>query len=400
MKRTLLGSICVMMLWVGIPNALYAQNAEDVNCAVLPEQILGQANISYTGAANISYTGALGEEIVNNSWDIEDTIILTDLQYATAGSDPVAIIVIDDFSTIDPREDAEDDVEWADASHGWLVMDVIERVLDTLPATASDLITVETLHLGGDNAYRSDFIADSLDTMLADLNASGIDKFVVNMSFVFVACEEGGFNHAEWLNRRADNPNRTLIEELGGDQEYVRNILSDARVERIDENGFDIDNSRGGQGGPPVHIAQNLQFLRLFEVSRMNSDPLRTFFMDNHPYTVFPVASSGNFKWKRPFYPAQWPEVLSVSATLGDSPDLWSLSNNAEISSPGAYFLFSDDIYRAGTSFAAPIVSVMIAVDLTQDNPTCSLANNGRPELGSNGRWNDVPLLEALDDRC
>ena len=401
MKRTLLGSICIILLGFSIANVLYAQDAGDVNCAVLPDQIMGQANISYAGAANISYAGALGDEIETNTWDIEETTVLTDLQYATVGSDPVVIVVIDDFSTIDPREDASDDVIWANASHGWLVMEVIDRVLATLPTETSSLISVETLHLGGENAFRSDLIAEELETMLTNLNASGINKFVVNMSFVFVACEEGGFKHAEWMNRRADNPDLTLIEEVEGDPEYVETVLSDASVERMDENGFDVDNSKAGQGGPPEHVAQKLQFLSLFEISRMNSDPLRSFFMDKQqPYTVFPIASGGNFKWKRPFYPAQWPEVLSVSATLGDSPDLWALSNNSEISVPGAYFLFDDDVYRAGTSFAAPIASVMIAVDLTQSEPNCDIANNGRPEISSNGQWNDVPFLEAIADRC
>jgi len=63
----------------------------------------------------------------------------------------------------------------------------------------------------------------------------------------------------------------------------------------------------------------------------MNSDPLRKFFMANSPYTVIPIASAGNFKWKRPFFPAQWPEVLSVSATQNENTDLWPLSNNGEI---------------------------------------------------------------------
>ena len=401
MKNTKILSLCLMLVGLLLSNVAVIQSQQnDRNCAVLPNQILGQANISYAGAANISYAGALGEEVLSNNWDIENTTVLSDLQYADVGSDPVAIIILDDFTTEDPRASADDDIVWANAAHGWLVVDVFERIIAILPADVANLITLEILDLGGENEFRSELIAIELEQRLSELNSAGINKFVVNMSFVFVACETPSFNHAQWLQRRQQNPDLSLIEDTGGDVEYVETVLSDARVTRLDERGFDIDNSRGGQGGPPDHVAEKLLFLNLFEVSQLNNDPLRSFFRDNHPYMVVPIASSGNFKWKRPFFPARWTEVLSVSATLGDTPDLWGLSNNAEVSAPGAYFLFDDDVFRAGTSFAAPVVSVMVAVDLTHPDPICTIANNGRPELSSNGRWNDVPLLEAVADRC
>lgn len=399
-KRIITFLLFILLFSVSTSQLVLAQN--DYNCAVLPEQILGQANTRYAGAANTRYAGAAGDtEILDNSWAVEGTDALTNLQYATTGNEAVAIIVIDDFSTVDPREDDTDDVDWINASHGWLVDEVFTIVLDTLPESASNLISIEHLELGGDNEFQTDNLALELESLLDDLHSNqGIDNFVVNMSFVFVDCDAQGFNHADWLERRQNNPDLTLVEEAGGDIDYLLDVLEDDRVSRIDENGFDMDNSRNGQGGPPEFVANNLQMLSLFEVSRMNNDPLRSFFMDSHPYTIVPIASSGNFKWKRPFFPAQWNEVLSVSATLGDSDDLWQLSNNGEVSAPGAYFLFDDDTYRAGTSFAAPVVSVMTALDLTNSNPTCTIARNGQAELSSNGRWNDLPLNDAVADRC
>lgn len=400
-KRIFISSLLLILLFTSLPHHLLAQQQDESNCAVLPEQILGQANTRFAGAANTRFAGAADDaEILDNNWDVMQTSILEDLQYSAAGTDPVAIVLIDDFSTDDPRADDTDDVDWGNASHGWLVLDLVEQVLNTLPESAANLITIETLPLGGDNEYRSDAIADELEILLDDLHASSINKFIVNMSFVFVACEANGFSHADWMQRRQDNPDLTLVDEVGADMAYIESVLQDDRITRMDEKGFEIDNSRGGQGGPPDYIAEKLQMLSLFEVSRMNNDPLRSLFMDSHPYTIVPVASAGNFKWKRPFFPAQWPEVLSVSATLGDSDVLWQLSNNGELSAPGAYFLFDDDVYRAGTSFAAPVVSVMLALDLTRTTPTCTIANNGRPELASNGLWDDIPLLDAVSDRC
>jgi hypothetical protein len=304
--------------------------------------------------------------------------------------------MIDDFSSDEPQ--APED--WTDASHGWFVKEVFERMLSELPASVADLITLETLDLATDSEFRSDLIAADLEALIDDLAATGIQRFVVNMSFVFVACEDGGFNHAAWLQAREDNPDLTLVEETGGDLDYVKSILSDQRVKRIKENGFDIDRGRRGTGEPPDFVQQQLNFLNIFEVSQMNNDSLRSYFMDNSQYTIVPIAAAGNFKWSRPFYPAQWPEVISVSATLGDSSELWLLTNNGEISAPGAYFYFDDNVYRAGTSFAAPVVSVMEAIDLTQSNASCQIANNSRPELGSHGRWDDLPLLEAVNERC
>jgi Subtilase family len=390
--------IIVLSLLLSVFTIAYAQNDDlsDVSCAVLPDQILGQAHVSFAGAAHVSFAGALGDEMRENNWELEGSTLLNDLQYAQAGSEQVAIIIVDDFSSEAPQ-DSED---WGTASHGWLVQEVFERILLELPTPVADLISLETVDLAADNDFRSDFVAVALETKIDELAATGISRFVVNMSFVFVACEDGGFNFAAWRQGREQNPDLTLIEETGGDIEYVKDILSDQRVGRIDNNRFDMDNQQAGQGGPPAFVQQQLNFLNLFEISQMNNDPLRSYFMDNSQYIIVPIAAAGNFKWKRPFYPAQWPEVLSVSATLGDSPDLWLLSNDGEISAPGAYFGFEDEVYRAGTSFAAPIVSVMVAIDLSQANPTCELARNGFPELGSNGRWNNLPLLDAVNERC
>ena len=368
-----------------------------INCAVLPEQILGQAHTGYAGAAHTGYAGALGDEIRDNNQEITSAAVISNLQYAQAGSERVAIIIVDDFSSENPATS----LDWGNASHGWLVQNVFDRLIAELPASTADLIRFETLDLAGSVEFRSDLLAEDLELLINDLNTNeGLTRFVVNMSFVFVACDEGGFNHAAWRQRRESNPNLSLIEETGGDVEYVEQVLSDQSVERVSESGFDTDNNGGGQGGPPEFVQQKLLFLNLFEISRMNSDPLRKFFMQNSSHTIVPIAAAGNFKWKRPFFPAQWPEVLSVSATQGESEDLWLLSNNGEISAPGAYFLFDDDVYRAGTSFAAPVVSMITAIDLTNTSPTCDIANNGRPELGKNGQWKDLPLLAAVNERC
>lgn len=360
-----------------------------LSCAVNPDEILGQAHVGFAGAAHVGFAGAEGEEIQTNDWDLDGAELVTGLQYAQAGVNPVVIIVVDDFSSDEPEE-AED---WGTASHGWLVLNIFQRMIDELPAETQELLLIETIDMS-EIEYRSDLLAEELEARVDELVAEGYSRFVVNMSFVFIACQDGNFNYPQWREERESNPNRSLIQATGGDEAYVQQILSDNRVRRIDNNGFDADR------GAPAFNQQRLAFMRLFENIHMNQDPLRQYFMEAHSYTLIPIAAAGNFKWKRPFYPAQWQEVLGVSASVGLDGELWALSNNGEVSTAGAYFLFDDEIYRAGTSFAAPVVSLMQAIDLSNDSPTCSLANNGRSELSSHGQWRDLPLLEAVEERC
>jgi hypothetical protein len=389
MKRLLL---MAFLFSFSITLTLQAQNEVDLtalSCAVNDDEILGQAHVGFAGAAHVGFAGAAGEEIQTNDWDLDGAELVTSLDYAATGTNPVVIIVVDDFSSDEPVEDED----WSTASHGWLVLNVFQRMMDELPPDAQNLILIETIDMST-LEYRSDLLAEELEATVDELNAQGYNRFVVNMSFVFVACADGNFNYHQWREERESNPNRSLLQATGSDEAYVQQILSDNRVRRIDNNGFDADR------GAPAFNQQRLAFLRLFENIHMNQDPLRQYFMASHDYTLVPIAAAGNFKWKRPFYPAQWQEVLGVSATVGTDGDLWSLSNNGEVSAAGAYFLFDDEVYRAGTSFAAPVVSMMQAIDLTNDSPTCALANNGRSELSSHGQWNDIPLLEAVEDRC
>lgn len=111
--------------------------------------------------------------------------------------------------------------------------------------------------------------------------------------------------------------------------------------------------------------------------------PLRDLFRDYlieseanlTPYNTFAIASSGNYRpWAEvlgitepngPFAPARWPEVMDVSASLGLNPDqIWFFSQFGSIMARGAgYNLTSiaDNLYVAGTSHAAPAVTLIVA---------------------------------------
>jgi len=83
-------------------------------------------------------------------------------------------------------------------------------------------------------------------------------------------------------------------------------------------------------------------------------------------FTAVAVASSGNFRpWlgAAPLAPASWSETIAVGATLNDSDNLWSFSQDANVVAPGAgYPLDTPNSFAAGTSFAAPAFSVLVGM--------------------------------------
>lgn len=386
--------LCLLLiLTLGIaPTLSQGNNLDEVNCALTPDQILGQAFGATAGAEGETADNALtpeGLNILDNNLDAGAAWIVENLQYAPTGSNQVALLVVDDFSS-DPFDPDSDHI----VSHGWLVWDVLQQIVAELPEDVTGNIHLEQVNIADDNGYRSDLIQATLDDAIQSLTSEGYERFVVNMSFVFIPCVDNGrgFTVEKFLQDRKNNPGLSVIEALGGDVEYIRGLLNNPRVDAIDETGIEtVDTDRGNQ---PEFVQEQVNFIRFFEDQRLEGDPMRRFFRDLNGL-VIPVASAGNFKWKRPFYPARWREVLSISASEGDDLGVWSHSNSGELMVPGAWFQFEDEVYRAGTSFAAPVASLMIALDLTQDSPNCGV-RGGAPLLGQ-AQFDNTPLLEAAE---
>lgn len=405
--------IGVFLLSAGIVDA-QNRNLDAVNCALTPDQILGQAFSGTAGASGETSDSGLtpeGETIETNQLATSADWITSNLLYATPGTESVAILVVDDFSS--------DGSGSTPASHGWLVWQVFQQLYDNLPQGAAGQITLQQVDIADQQGYRSDLILPAIQSAIQNLSEQGINRFVLNMSFVFIPCTDKdlGFNISDFLDARQSNPGRSLIEQLGDDPQYVRSILRDSRIGYIDDTSFvpvDPTAPRGNQQlspaapatqipptpdtAQPAFRAQDLHVLKLLNNSNLQSDPLRDFLRQQRDVMIVPVASSGNFKQRKPFYPARWPEVISVSANEGNDLRFWLHSNDADISAPGAWFLFDDDQYRAGTSFAAPVVSLLIAVDLTQPTPQCSIRGNA-PAL-AHGSYDNQLLGDAVAQYC
>ena len=390
-----------------IPISISAQRNNDSNCAATPDQLLGQAFGGFAGAEGETSSNNItpqGEDILDTNLDANSDWVMNNLVYSGSGSNRVALLIIDDFSS-----DGSGDIP---ASHGWLVHDVLTQLHNKLSDNIRNNIQLEQIDIAGANGYSSEFIETTLENRIAELNADGVTRFVVNMSFIIIPCQDTalGFDFDNFLSVRSENSEHSIIAELGDDADYVRGLLNNPNVVYIEESGL-IDSvpqerQRGNnaesrpQGNENANFRQDeLDILKLFENRRLQSDPLRAFFRENNNRNqiLIPVASSGNFKGRQPLFPARWTEVISVSAMEGDNLRFWTQSNNGEVTTPGAWYLFEDGVYRAGTSFAAPVVSLLIAVDLTQDNQTCSSQGNMHPFTRNN--FDNTPLLDAVE-RC
>jgi hypothetical protein len=417
-KKAVFYLVCLLCASLISLTSVYAQRRQsaDANCALTPDQILGQAFSGTAGAEGETSEDGLtpeGESIEQEGLAADAEWLMANLLYTASGPEQVAILVIDDFSS-----DGSGD---ATASHGWLVWQVFEQLYAQLPQEATDLITLQQVNIADEVGYRSALILPEISSALDELRSAGIERFVLNMSFVFVPCVNADldFDFADFRAARQRNSAHSLVEHVGGDVEYVRSILKDSRLVYIDETGLaslEQETSRGsGQLAAreqtdlneipptPSHRApdfrgRDLSVLQLFNNTRLQSDPLREYLRGLRDVIVVPVASSGNFKQRQPFYPARWPEVISVSANEGNDLRFWLHSNNGDISVPGAWFLFDDGQYRAGTSFAAPVASMLIAVDLTQTDPTCEIRGNA-PML-ARGSYDNELFAEAANQYC
>lgn len=110
-------------------------------------------------------------------------------------------------------------------------------------------------------------------------------------------------------------------------------------------------------------------------------------------FSFVPVASAGNFAYllgTEPLKPAAYPEVVGVSATVGDFGPLWRLSHYGDIRSPGVSVPIAFEIegdptspvteIGAGTSHAAPFTTVLYGLWLTYPG-ACDFNPGGLPPL-------------------
>ena len=269
-----------------------------------------------------------------------------------------------------------------DEPHGNLVFAQLEELLDDANAgSAIDLVPVDI------QGVTTDVVASRIAEAIDDHPA---DFYVVNMSFVIIPCE--------YITGFADFESQMMDARDAKDLNKYQGLFQRAVV-FYDNTVFPAMSRR----------AQNATDL----------DPLQSLFTSLGS-NVIPVAAAGNFGLDFPFWPGAWGQVISVSASEGTgyhAPASWDrkkdtpllgtenlnpgkttrISNYGEVMMPGEYN--SDFGMVSGTSFAAPRLSVVMAVYVSEVGGSHCQQSDGDPALAY-GVWDNLTLDEVINGYC
>lgn len=337
----------------------------------------------------------------------------------------VVILVVDEFSVVDLESirqaefavdetcavnlqgqgyavrGASTDTSVVDVLHGEVVYSQIETMWkDAGEPEHIKLVQVDTAGL------TTDTIAESIREAIAQ--EAPETYFIINMSFVIVPCENVETVVSldkEFAEGRAAN-SRTVRQTFESQRSLIENTITPALTERmtIDTSGISADEA---------------------SLDELNLDPLQVLFIELGSRAI-PIASAGNFGFNYPFWPAAWNEVVSVSASNGTGftpPSAWNAQNNrpllsvrsaglstsrssveqvisnyGEIMLPGEYE-YADVGTVIGTSFAAPRLSVILALYLSEVGDLQCRQSQGTPALAY-GEWANLTLSEASQLYC
>ncbi len=332
------------------------------------------------------------------------TASLPHVPAAAQGNYDVTIIVADDFSGTDLNAidtgqfDAADNcavslegqayavrgvaADPIDEAHGDLVFEQLEALLDA--AGAGDAIGLVAVDIQGAS---TDVVADRIADAIADHDS---DFYILNMSFALIPCE--------MIDALAEFGGQLMSAREAKDLNRYRGQFQRA-VLFYDKTVFPVMSQR----------AQDADDL----------DPLQAL-LEDLGSSVIPVASAGNFGLDFPFWPGAWGQVISVSASVGagyHAPSAWDkkndtplldaeganpnqrmrVSNYGEVMLPGEYA--SDYGPVSGTSFAAPRLSVALALYVSEVGGNYCRQPDGDPAL-AHGGWDNLTLVEAVEDFC
>lgn len=129
---------------------------------------------------------------------------------------------------------------------------------------------------------------------------------------------------------------------------------------------------------------QTLDDPNLNDLVALLQDYLDASASDAYDFAFIPVASSGNSRptlGAAPLAPASFSQTIAVSALLGQNPGvLAAFSHDGNIAAPGAWYQFSDYLFGAGTSYAAPFAGAYAASYLTFEDPdACNFTTAAGP---------------------
>jgi hypothetical protein len=290
--------------------------------------------------------------------------------------------------------------------------------------------------------YRTTMVTQRITETINTLNSLGIERFVLNMSFVIMPCDLGLDISTHSLYESYMHL-ITTTRDIRGLEDTLNSLLS----------AYDINDPNGELAirnnllyGPAFGLVRILYFYNEFTIEafkqgkdnyyKITNDRLKQWL--ENPITlnandrVISVAAAGNFGkygYTFPFAPAIWDSVVSVSATGWDpyktefnpdeidytvfyTPTTYSQPGEVIFNGQLNYTITNnafppEDVYYFGTSFAAPELSVREAFHLLNGGGVRCSDSQGRilsePPLGYadiEGPWDNLIIRDAIARSC
>jgi Subtilase family len=419
LKRLFLGVALLLVMGIITPSVggqgEGEEQAGDMQACILGESLLRSQGdtLTFVGAGEID-TGIL------NDWgEVEEGFLIAPI-VTFSGMSPdeivansnevfnVLLLVIDDFSKL-----LGDNTQ---LTHGGYVAEVTMNTWMDFPDDG--LITIETVNYGVDSDPTLTTVLQRTVERINQLGgADQYDVIVLNMSWVILRCSGTIMDN---VNVNVFAFNAYLQDNLDGYDfnndgmtSFIEFIIGDN-----DELDFEQDNDavREALAVYVLSSSYNLEtelgqntFNYLAEILNISPGELAGIFQSNsdiyneaNVFTnwvndlcsecqVIPIAAAGNFSPVNgaplpPFAPAAWLNVLAVSGSLARDPgEMWTSSHYGQLMAAAAVHQFSTNEQGAGTSFAAPMVSVLVS--FMAAHTTCDIQSIMSINKAANGEF-------------
>lgn len=367
----------------------------------------------------------------------------------------VVVLIVDDFQNplANPLQShGEFVLDRFDYSLGVIARshDVSEIIVDTVDVGAPTIASLES-------HYRTDIIRSEIEERISSYRAQDINRFVINMSFGIIPCHQGitftsngpiivdiftrsgvavtadmlppdtsyfdFFYYLRWHNQYPVLSLPQYLEFLQSHpgeidpeipESYIASIIDpetpfptpigDTILSELleqpllDTSAFNPLTESSSFTKPSQQISPLdplLSLLQEYLVESWASVPQG----DDPEFIVVPVAAAGNLGGTMSLVPGAWDEVVSVGASIGDGSTRWPLTNAGELQTLGGWYQFSDRVYRAGTSFAAPLASAFIAMYLSYPDVPCDFTRN-QTLFATPGVYNKLSFEDPLALGC
>lgn len=252
--------------------------------------------------------------------------------------------------------------EQSDLSHGELVVQVIEAQLETL--NMLDRVEIVPIDV---TSLSTQQLAEVLAVALEEHGAG--KNVIVNMSLAILPCGD--------------------IEALVAAESYLQALLSDEDADQI-RNLLNVISMHLANVEGVLQDDALRRSSRAEEVAQNPRTP--------PPASVYFVAASGNYAANFSFLPAGWDNVLSVSASEEPQRTLQAGTGPAAYANLGQVMVPLLPDTPAGTSFAAPRVSALLAA-LLVDGAEGNCPNGNFDALVALD-YENLLTLEAFDQVC